>query len=188
MIRAATYRLLRRFRRRDEATVTIEFVMLIPIYFFLLISTVELGLINLRHSQLERALDIAVREIRLNTGSVQDHNEMRDLICDLSGLIDNCDTSLRLEMIQLDPFAWVSPDPKPDCISDPEEINSPRGFNQNGASNELMLIRACMRFKPIFSSWGLGESLAEIDRNDPDSPGPGLISLVATSAFVQEPQ
>lgn len=183
MIRAATCALLRRFRRQDDAVVTVEFALLMPLYFTLFISTVELGLINLRHSQLERAVDIAVREVRLNTGSVKDHDSMRDTICNLSGLIENCDTSLRLEMIQLDPFAWVPPDPNPDCISDPEEINAPREFNRSGTSNDLMLIRACMRFKPIFSAWGLGEQLA-----DADGTSLGLISLVATSAFVQEPQ
>lgn len=173
--------ILRRFRRECDATVTVEFALLIPLYFAFLVSTVELGLLNLRHSQLERALDIAVREIRLNTGSVQDHDDMRDLICELSGFVDNCESSLRLEMIQLDPFNWVDVDSTPDCISDPEEINSPRGFNRNGESNELMLIRACQRFEPIFSSWGLGEDLADADSY-------GLISLVATSAFVQEPR
>lgn len=177
----AKWGLLRRFRRETDATVTIEFALLIPLYFALLVSTVELGLLNLRHSQLERALDIAVREIRLNTGSVQNHDDMRDLICDLSGFVDNCESSLRLEMIQLDPFNWTPVDTTPDCISDPEEINSPRGFNRNGESNELMLIRACQRFEPIFSSWGLGEDLADADDF-------GLISLVATSAFVQEPR
>ncbi|MCD9148630.1 TadE/TadG family type IV pilus assembly protein [Pseudophaeobacter flagellatus] len=172
--------LLRRFRRDSAATVTIEFVLLIPLYFAILVSTVELGLVNLRHTQLERALDIAVREIRLNTGAVADHDTMRDMICDLSGLIKDCESSLRLEMVQLDPFAWVPVDPTPDCISDPKEINPPRGFNQAGASNDLMLIRACMRFKPIFSNWGLGEDLADAD-------AVGLVSLIATSAFVQEP-
>ena len=44
-----------------------------------------------------------------------------------------------------------------------------------------MLIRACMRFKPIFSDWGFGESLSTADPE-------GLVSLVATSAFVQEPR
>ncbi|KPD12718.1 TadE/TadG family type IV pilus assembly protein [Phaeobacter sp. 11ANDIMAR09] len=183
MIRAATCALLRRFRRENDAVVTVEFALLMPLYLLLLISTVELGLVNLRHSQLERALDIAVREVRLNTGAVKDHDTMRDTICDLSGLIDNCESSLRLEMIQLDPFAWAAPDPEPDCISDPEVINSPREFNRSGNSNDLMLIRACMRFKPIFSSWGLGEDLANAD-----GAGLGLVSLVATSAFVQEPQ
>jgi len=183
MICSATRSLFRRFRRENDAVVTVEFVLLMPLYLVLLISTVELGLVNLRHSQLERALDIAVREVRLNTGAVKDHDTMRDTICDLSGLIDNCASSLRLEMIQLDPFAWVAPDADPDCISDPEVINSPREFNRSGSSNDLMLIRACMRFKPIFSNWGLGEELANADASDF-----GLVSLVATSAFVQEPR
>ena len=44
-----------------------------------------------------------------------------------------------------------------------------------------MLIRACMRFRPMISAWGLGEDLVE---DDPE----GLVSLIAVSAFVQEPR
>lgn len=181
MIAATTARVLRRFRSGSEATVTVEFVLLMPLFFMFLISTVEMGMVILRQSQLERALDIAVREIRLTTGAAPQHDVVRDQICRLSGYTDNCATSLRLELVQLDPFDWEGVDPQPDCISKPEEILPVRGFSQDGASNELMLIRACMRFRPMISAWGLGEDLVE---DDPE----GLVSLIAVSAFVQEPR
>ncbi|GAA6196481.1 TadE/TadG family type IV pilus assembly protein [Pseudophaeobacter sp.] len=181
MILSSAKRLFRRFRGDTKATVTVEFAILMPLFFMLLTSTVELGMVVLRQSQLERALDIAVRNIRLTTGSAPQHDVVRDQICDLSGFIDNCSTSLRLEMVQLDPFAWVDVNEQVDCISKPEEVLPVRGFSNTGRSNDLMLIRACMRFKPLFSGWGFGESLSTADPE-------GLVSLVAVSAFVQEPK
>ena len=179
MILTSAWQLLRRFRRQTDAVVTVEFAILMPLYFMFLTSTVELGMVILRQSQLERAVDIVVRDIRLTTGAALQHDVVRDQICAVSGFIDNCATSLRLEMVQLDPFAWAGVDPQPDCISKPEEILPVRSFPDSGDSNDLMLIRACMRFKPMFSGWGLGEDIA-----DPE----GLVSLIATSAFVQEPR
>jgi TadE-like protein len=179
MILSSAWQLLRRFRRQTDAMVTVEFAILMPLYFMFLTSTVEVGMVILRQSQLERAVDVVVRDIRLNTGATLEHDQVRDDICAVSGFIDNCATSLRLEMVQLDPFAWTGVDPQPKCISKHEEFLPVIEFPTNRQSNDLMLIRACMRFKPMFSGWGLGEDIA-----DPE----GLVSLVATSAFVQEPR
>lgn len=177
--RLSLRRMLCRFRQQDDGTATIEFAILIPLFLMLLMSTVELGIINLRQSQLERALDVTVRDLRLSTGAVPQHNAIRDRVCTLSGFIDNCDTSLRLEMVRLDPFAWVNVNPSPDCITQIQDVQPVRTFTA-GQSNELMLIRACMQFKPLFSNWGLGKSLVK--------DGDGRVSLFASSAFVQEPK
>jgi Flp pilus assembly pilin Flp len=170
---------LRRFRRREDGNASVEFAIVIPALLMALMSTVELGLINLRHSQLERALDQTVRDIRLTTGANQQHDDLRDAICDRSGFIDDCATSLRLEMIRVDPFNWTPVDPDPDCINRIEDVQPVRSF-VSGQSNELMLIRACMKFKPVLPTWGLGKSL----HKDAD----GRISLTAVAAFVQEPR
>lgn len=170
---------LRRFRACEDGNATVEFAIVIPAFIMILMSTVELGLINLRHSQLERALDQTVRDIRLNTGANKSHAQVRDEICDLSGFIENCATSLRLEMVQVDPFNWSPVDPDPDCVNSIEDPKPVRTF-EHGKSNELMLVRACMKFNPVFPTWGLGESLYK--------DGDGRISLIATSAFVQEPR
>jgi Flp pilus assembly pilin Flp len=170
---------LRRFRQGEDGNATVEFAIFLPALLMILMSTVELGMINLRHSQLERALDQTVRDIRLSTGADQQHDDIRDAICELSGFIDNCATSLRLEMVQVDPFNWSPIDPDADCIDRIEDVQPVRNFI-SGQSNELMLIRACMKFSPILPTWGLGESLSKDDD--------GRISLTAVSAFVQEPR
>ncbi|MBY6068228.1 pilus assembly protein [Leisingera aquaemixtae] len=178
MIRRTT-QALRRFRQREDGNFTVEFVIVLPAFLMVLMSTVELGMINLRHSQLERAVDQTVRDIRLSTGGDMTHDELRDQICTLSGFIDECDTSLRLEMLRLDPFAWTPIDPTPDCIDNAEDVQPVRTF-VNGQSNELMFIRACMKFEPIFPTWGLGKDLSK--------DGDGRVNLIASSAFVQEPR
>ena len=171
---------LRQFRMREDGNSTVEFAIVIPAFIMILMSTVELGMINLRHSQLERALDGTVRTIRLDTGDENlSHDNLRDEICTRSGFIDECESSLRLEMVRIDPFAWTPVDPTPDCVNRIEDVQPVRTF-ENGQSNELMFIRACMKFNPIFPTWGLGGSLSK--------DGDGRINLIASSAFVQEPR
>ena len=170
---------LRRFRHREDGNATMEFAIIVPAFLLILMSTVELGVINLRHSQLERALDQTVRDIRLSTGADMQHDELRDAICARSGFIDGCSSSLRLEMLRLDPFDTVAIDSTPDCIDVVEDVQPVRSF-ENGQSNELMFIRACMKFKPIFPTWGLASHITQDDD--------GRIQLIASSAFVQEPR
>ncbi|NIZ13464.1 TadE/TadG family type IV pilus assembly protein [Phaeobacter sp. HF9A] len=170
---------LRRFRRRQDGAVTIEFVIIFPVMLLILFSTVELGVINLRQIMLERAMDMTVREIRLGTGGNMQHDEIRDRICDYSGTIRNCATSLKLEMVQLDPFNWTSVDATPDCIESIEESNPLINF-KNGGSNDLMFLRACLNITPLFPGWGLGKAFQK--------DGDGRIHLYASSAFVQEPK
>ncbi|NIZ63103.1 pilus assembly protein TadE [Sedimentitalea sp. CY04] len=174
-----TLQSLRKFRGREDGNATVEFAIVVPLFLMVLVSTVELGLITIKQTMLERALDQTVRDIRLGTGAVQQHNDIRDSICARSGFIDNCSTSLRLEMVQVDPYNWVAIDETPDCITAVEEVQPVRSFT-SGQSNELMFIRACMKFNPIFPQWGLGDSLQK--------DGDGRVSLFASSAFVQEPR
>lgn len=176
---ARLHQRIRSFRSREDGNVTVEFAIVVPLFLMILMSTVELGLITVKQSMLERAMDQTVRDLRLGTGSDQQHNDIRDSICDRSGFIDNCATSLRLEMIQVDPFAWTDIDGTPDCVNSVEEVQPVRTFT-SGQSNELMFIRACMKFAPIFPFWGLGDSL--------EKDGDGRVSLFASSAFVQEPR
>lgn len=181
MIRSRIAHLLHRYRRGEEGSITVEFVIFFPILLLILLTTIELGLIQLRGSMLERALDMTVRDLRLGTGSGVGHDEVRDDVCERAGFITDCSTQLRLELVQVDPFDWSDIQPIPDCIesSAVDEINPVRSF-ENGQSNELMFIRACMAFNPFMPTWGLGAALPK----DAD----GRIKLYASSAFVQEPR
>lgn len=175
---ARLLRAVRRFRRSESGTATVEFAITFPAMLVMLLSGVELGMISLQHAMLERAMDITVRDIRLGTGSAPQHDDIKDLICERAGFIDDCTDNLRLEMIQVDPFNWNGLPGEADCIDRSEDVVPVRSF-VNGQDNELMILRACAKIAPVFPTVGLGATIGK--------DGAGNYSLLATSAFVQEP-
>ena len=50
---------------RDEkgSVVTIPFVIWLPVFLGLIVATMEIGALSIRHTQLGRGLDMAVREV-----------------------------------------------------------------------------------------------------------------------------
>ena len=181
----------RRFKRREDGSMTIEFVILVPLFFSMFLASVEFGIFAMRQMFLDRGLDMTVRTIRLNTGLDAnndgipdlDHNLVKAMICQNAGFLssgttDNCASTLRLEMMPRDPRAFVALDARADCVDVSEPVNPPRNFI-NGAEHELMVMRACVKFDPIFPTTGLGFSFAK--------DGAGKAAMVSTSAFVQEP-
>lgn len=172
-------KMLKRFRRSEDGSATVEFAITFPAMLMLLLSGIELGFVSLNHAMLERAMDMTVRDIRLGTGSAPQHDELKDLICTRAGFINDCDTNLRLEMVQVDPRAWDNIREVADCTDQSEEVAPVRSF-VNGQENELMFLRACVKIDPVFPTAGLGKNLVK--------DGAGQYALVSMSAFVQEPR
>lgn len=169
---------LRRFAREDTGTATVEFMILVPFLISFITFSIELGAVTLRSAMLERGLDIAVREIRLGTGSVPQHDAIKQIICENALVINNCAEKLRLEMVPTDLRNFAGLDPTPDC-TDAEEPTLPVRNFIPGAQNQLMLLRACVKYEPIFPEAMLGAALVK------DSSGE--VAMVTMSAFVQEP-
>jgi hypothetical protein len=168
-----------RFRRRDDGGPTIEFVLVFLPFMVLLVSAYELGLMMTRHVMLERGLDMAVREVRLNTGSDLDEQDLRRMICNAAGIIPDCTTTMRLEMRPIDPDNWSNIPRQASCINVSEPFEPARNFN-NGADNEIMVLRACGLFRPMLPEFGLGYVLSR-------SHSDRHYRLVSMSAFVMEP-
>lgn len=168
----------RRWLRREDGSATVEFAILFPAFIMIFLSSVELGMITLRHAMLERGMDMAVRNIRLGTGTAPQHDQIKAEICEFAGVIPGCKTTLRLEMVPVNLRNAVSVPTDIDCVDTSEEVQPVRTF-VNGQENELMILRACVKFDPIFPTTGLGKQL----RTD----GAGQAALVVSSAFVQEP-
>ena len=169
---------LRRYRRDERGSMTVEFAIWFPFFLFFLYSTVELGLITMRHAMLDRGLDIAVRDIRLGTGTAPQHDDIKASICQNAIVIPDCDSNLRLEMVPTDMRDWTSLPPDPDCTDRAEEARPVREFTP-GNSNQMMLLRACLKIQPLSPTSQLVEYMQR------DSAGD--ISILVTSAFVQEP-
>ncbi|GGL72868.1 TadE/TadG family type IV pilus assembly protein [Wenxinia marina] len=171
-------RALRRFSKAERGSATLEFCILLPGFILIFLSTFELGMLMTRHVMLDRALDLAVREVRLGALTDADHQDLVDAICEHVLVMDTCTTELKLEMRRVDPWTGLAIAPVADCANRDEPGTPPANF-ANGGQNQLMVLRACALFDPMFPTTGLGASL-------PRESG-GAYALVATSSYVIEP-
>lgn len=170
----------RRFQKEEDGNATVEFVVYFTIFFLILAASVEIAYINLRHAMLERGVDLATREIRLSTGHIPSYEEVRNTICEKATILDACESNLRLEMVQVDPRNFVAEAPhNSDCQNAAQDPRPVRNF-VHGQDNELMLIRACLKYKPMMPTTAIGKEL-NLDEY-------GYAQLIVTSAFVQEPR
>lgn len=176
-------RFLRMFRKSEDGGPTVEFVLVFTPFIILLVSAFELGLLMTRHVMMERGLDMAVREVRLNTGAPIDEVQFKTMVCNAAGIIPNCMTQLRLEMVTIDLHVAnsvnaVSLTPEASCTNINDPFVPARNF-QNGAPNAMMVVRACGLFSPMLPETALGYFLSRMDG--------GYYRLVSTTAFVMEP-
>lgn len=172
-------RTLHAFRREEKGSaLLIEFCIFVPLLFSTFLMAVEMGMYSMRQMYLDRGLDIAVRHIRLNTNTAMTHDGIKDIICENAGFIEDCDTTLRLEMKTLDPRDFTAIPAPADCVDTSEPIQPVRGFTL-GMEHQLMLVRACVKFDPVFPTSGLGYAF--------DEDGSGQARMLSNAAFVQEP-
>lgn len=171
---------LGRFSRNEDGQMLLEFAIMTPLVFTAFLTSVELGIYKMRHQFLDRGLDMAVRNVRLNTGTEYTHADIKSMTCDFAGFLDDCETQLKLEMRPVDPRNFTEFAENEDCTDASEPVNPSRTFVLGG-QNELMLLRACYKFDPVFPTSGLGYDFATNGDNA------GMARIVSIAAFVQEP-
>ena len=179
--------------RKEDGSVSVEFLVIVPIYFALLAMSMELSMITLRQTLLERGLDMAVRDIRLGTGEfVQSydtdaenedaveryHNKIKKRICDEAFVILDCENSIKLEMVRSDMRNLVELGGEVMC-TDREETGKAVYSLTPGQQNDLMFLRACTKYDPLFPTWHIARSL--------NKDSSGQLAIVSMSAFVMEP-
>ncbi|MEW9919430.1 TadE/TadG family type IV pilus assembly protein [Marimonas sp. MJW-29] len=170
---------LGRFRRNEDgAILLIEFCIFVPLLFSAFLMAVEMGVYSMRQMYLDRGLDMAVRFVRLNTNAGYTHDDIKQMVCDNSGWLENCDSTLRLEMVRVNPRQFAAFDQSADCVDTSEPILPVRGFAL-GEQNEMMLLRACVKFDPVYPTSGLGKAF--------EKDGSGQARMISIAAFVQEP-
>ncbi|WP_238367023.1 TadE/TadG family type IV pilus assembly protein [Mesobacterium pallidum] len=170
---------MRRFGKDERGSFSVEFAFYFVALFMLLATGVEMAHMSLRRAMLERAVDLSVRDIRLATGMPPTYEEVRAEICAAASIVGNCSQNLMLEMVQVDPRDFQRLPADAQCRNAQEAPKPVRKFDP-GQDNDLMLIRACLKFNPVFPTSGLAARLPQ----DAD----GYASLIVTASFVQEPR
>jgi Flp pilus assembly pilin Flp len=169
---------IRAFKRDETGNAVVEFALLVPIFIFFMMAAVEVGLMSIRNTMLERGLDQTVRWIRLNTGAAPTHDQLKEMICTYE-VVPDCMDNLQLEMVRRDIRNWQDLPTEYACTDRSLEVQ-PMANMSFGMDNELMILRACAKYEPIFpTSWFTNElTLDEA----------GDARLMAMTAFVQEPR
>lgn len=169
---------LRRFARDTRGAATVEFVLVVMPTFVLFMSAAESGIMSFRHVMLERGMDIATRALRLSAATPPTHEQVRKLICSNAIVLPDCEKSLVLEMRRVTKDTWQMLGGNMICADRKEEIQPDSGYNP-GVPDDIMLMRACFKVRPVFPWTGLGMMLP-VDAN-------GDYAIISTAAFVNEP-
>jgi hypothetical protein len=169
-----------RFRRRDDGVASVEFVLMLPLFLTVFMASFESGLLMTRYIMLERALDLVVRDLRLGSFQNPSHDTIKDSVCARTVLFEDCGNIMRLELRKVSTTTWDLPATDTPCADRDEPIKLIDPLD-TGEENEMMLIRACAVFDPIFPMTGIGLKLKK-DAFD------GGYAIIARSAFVNEPE
>lgn len=173
---------LRKLRRRagaEDGSVTLDFVLVFPLFIMILLSSFEAGMMMTRYVMLERALDMSVRDLRLGTYANPTHAQIKSDICSRMILMPQCDQDLMLEMRPVNRGVWDVFTQATSCVDRTSSVQPATEFRP-GSQNEMMLVRACAVMDPFFptTAWGLRLPLDQS----------GGYQLLAMAGFVNEPR
>ena len=164
---------------------TVEFVLLLPAFLVVFISSMEGALLLTRQVMLERAVDIAVREIRLGPGETITQNHVRSRICERARILPECDESLVVELVEIPTTTYAMPAGDVACSDRRASptIRPDADFLSNRL-NRLVLLRACFAVDPMLheSTFAMTRTLASNLVSDEH----GAILMLASSAFTVE--
>ncbi|EPX80905.1 TadE/TadG family type IV pilus assembly protein [Litoreibacter arenae] len=174
-------RFLRSLMGREDGNATIEFAILFPVFMLIFMSIFEIGMLMTRYMMFDRALDVAVRHVRLAEDRSFTQDQVKQLLCSQTVILRNhCLEDLMLEMVRLDEDDqnWVFPTDATPCRDLSQEVQ-PATAHVTGEGNDVIFVRACMSIEPFFPTAALGEYLTR------DSAG--RLNMIAMSAFSVEP-
>jgi Flp pilus assembly protein TadG len=171
--------LLRRFRRSEAGSAAVEFVIAVPLVLAFLFSSIDFGVVMLRQVFLDRSVDIAVRQVRLGNITGSEFPEFRQMICDNSFLIADCENSIAIELRPINTVTWAGLDTPAQCVNREQELSPVLAFTPGAGLQELMLIRVCAVVDPFIDMTGLILGMPEDNS--------GGFFLVSHAAFANEP-
>jgi Flp pilus assembly protein TadG len=171
-------RLFARFLQSPAGSATVEFVILVPLVLGMLFSSIDYGVVMLRQVFLDRAVDMAAREVRLGQLS-GGFNAFRDRICARTILLNNCAQTIAIEMRPISTVTWAGLAEPTRCVNRAEDISPMLEFNPGAGQQELMLIRVCVAADPFIRLTGMVLGMNELPT--------GGYAIVARTAWVNEP-
>ncbi len=163
----------------QRGAASIEFITVMPLAVAVFFASAESGILSLRQTFLDRALELTIREVRLGMITNTSSANLKSLICARMAMVDNCAENLALEMNVRSSFNFLSiPNTTTSCI-DRATNTEPVLTYEPGAENELVLVRACLVQDIVFPT-----SVAQVSVFGTTNQE---FHLISTTVFVKEP-
>ncbi|MCG3268875.1 TadE/TadG family type IV pilus assembly protein [Yoonia sp. I 8.24] len=175
---------VRTFVADDSGVVTVEFLIVFPIFFGFFLMTYEMGIISVRNVMLERGIDMAVREVRIGVMAEPTSALLKESICDYAKILPDCENQLELEMLVRDVRAWVDIPTDVACVDRSVVTQAAVEFSNLG-NNDIVFLRACIRIDPMLPTTGIGKAI--VDAAEGDDAAGSSYALIASASFVVEP-
>ncbi|KEP71463.1 hypothetical protein DL1_07585 [Thioclava dalianensis] len=175
------------FRHDEEGAVTIPSLIWLVFYFFLMFSAVEMSVMMIKQTLLDRGVAMTARVMQIGISRKPDEAVLKKSICDNVAFIGDCMQNLTVETFSVDQADWTSTlSGHPlncESSSDNTEDTPPTDPNlEYGTDDELMLMRVCLRVKPMMQDNFISKALTAA------WPWGDRYALVVTTAFVNEPR
>ncbi|MBN8632186.1 MAG: pilus assembly protein [Rhodobacterales bacterium] len=176
---------LRAFLADESGEAAIEFLFVFPILFLIFTASVESSMFMARYVMFERAVDLAVRQLRLGTFVNPTHQTLKRTIC-RSGMmiesVNDCMNSMKIWMQPVNTNTFAMAAPPRSCVDKSQPIvtdEPPANEYATGTDNDIMLMRICMKADPMFPTTAVSVKMpVETD---------GSYVMLVTTTFVNEP-
>jgi hypothetical protein len=176
---------LAQFLKDERGTATIEFLLVFPTIFLIFTASFESSLYMAKYVMFERSIDLVMREVRLGNATGMTHQLLKESICKSGMLVRSkadCLSRMRLWMQPVNTANFDIQLPDTVCVEKASEVNDeepPANEFAYGVDNDIMLLRVCMKERPIFPTTAVSVKMPREDD--------GSVAMIVTTVFVNEP-
>ncbi|MEP6355570.1 MAG: TadE/TadG family type IV pilus assembly protein [Hyphomicrobiales bacterium] len=169
------------FVKSESGVTAIEFALLAPVFFIIVISILEVGYTFSKVAMLNYSVSVATKDIYIGKASNNEitHDKIEQNICDNMSVLagSNCTENLLLELITINDVTDL-PNDNAQCRDEALNINPVVQFDPGGSS-ETVFMRVCFLTNVLVPGIGFGLQLP--------LEASGKYAIIASSAFVNEP-
>ncbi|MFD2173630.1 hypothetical protein [Rhodobacter lacus] len=166
--------------RAEEGAVTIPALMWLVFFIGLMTASVELEMLTVKQTLLDRGVDMTTRILRLGIDDLPDHDTLKRSVCENMGFIGNCMDRLAIEVFPIDTTTWTSTGASEVMCTDSTSAAALSPQLQAGEPNQMMILRACLKIDTMMEVNPLASALTR--------DAGGQVALVSMTAFVNEPR
>lgn len=177
-------RVLKALSRDKRGVTAVEFALLAPLFFAMILSLFETGILLTRIAMVDHAVNVISK--RVYTGEVTkgvaagtiSQSDIEDAVCEVtSAVIPNCKSEITVELTEITALSSL-PASDAACQDSTLELTPTVNFSP-GDANSVVFMRVCVTVDLMTPGLGLGLKLIKTSS--------GRFELISSVAFLNEP-